>query len=238
MKRRKTLLVCIVLFFLAALPAFGQRGNLEVDLGETTDSFAALPKTTSPLVDFNGEAAILKSNPKTGRPAIVGGGEVFLPTDTAGHAREFAVYGGVNFQFGNLTVAVDGQIRKIYTPTAFEDNQYFARDKMELIETPLVLRYKFASQKNWLKNWFAEAKGAPEYHPRFHEASGSLVSLPNPNFDHGYFIQASVGRTFGNWYAKASYETRYFKFIENQNNPNNLYNWKTNAVTGGVGIVF
>jgi len=34
------------------------------------------------------------------------------------------------------------------------------------------------------------------------------------------------------------YETRYFSFIENAGNPNNLYNWKSNLAAGGVGFSF
>jgi len=64
------------------------------------------------------------------------------------------------------------------------------------------------------------------------------VPLPNPKFDHGYFVRGSLGYNFGKWYAKATYETRYFKFADNQNNPSGLYNWRTNLITGGLGFVF
>ena len=104
---------------------------------------------------------------------------------------------------------------------------------MELLEIPVVLRYKFGPEKRA----FIEAEGAPEFSPRWRSA-GSLSPLPNPNFDHGYFVRGGIGYVFGKWYAKATYETRYFKFNANQFNPNNLYNWRTNGIIGGVGFSF
>jgi len=233
MKLCQTYLVRVCLFLLVTVPACCQRGNIGIDVGETADTFAGLPTNTSAVVDLNGEFAVFKYKPKTERPAVVGGGEARFPSDTLNHAKEYALYGGVHWQFGNLMVGVDGQVRKIYLPAAFVDNQFFARDKMELLETPLVLRYKFGPDKKA----FVEAKGAPEFSPRWH-SSGSGLVLPNPNFDHGYFVRGSVGYVFGNWYAKATYENRYFKFIANPNNPSNLYNWRTNMITGGVGFTF
>ena len=233
MKLCKTYLVRVCLFLLASVPAYCQRGNIGVDVGETADTFAGLPTNMAPVVDVNGEFTVFKNNPKTERPAVVGGGEARFPSDTSNHAKEYALYGGVHWEFGNLMVGVDGQVRKVYLPAAFVDNQFFARDKMELLETPLVLRYKFGPDKKA----FVEAKGAPEFSPRW-KSSGATLVLPNPNFDHGYFVQGSAGYVFGKWYAKATYETRYFKFIANPNNPSNLYNWRTNMITGGVGFTF
>ncbi len=234
MKLCKTYLVRVCLFLLAALPAYAQRGNIGIDVGETRDTFAGLPTNTSAVVDINGEFAVFQYKPKTDRPAVVAGGELRFPSDTSSnHAKEYAVYGGVHWHFGNLMVGVDGQVRKIYLPVALENNQFFARDKMELLELPLTLRYKFGPDKKA----FIEAKGAPEFSPRW-RSSGSALVLPNPNFDHGYFVQGSVGYVFGNWYVKGTYENRYFKFIANPNNPSNLYNWRTNYITGGVGFAF
>jgi len=233
MRRCKTHLVCVCVLFLAAVPAYCQRGTFGIDAGQTGDTFAGLPTSTDAIVDINGEIAVFKNNPKTDRPAVVGGGEIRIPSDSNSHAKEYAVYGGVHFQFGNLTVGADGQVRKIYLPVAFVDNQFFARDKMELFELPIVLRYKFGSSKRF----FVEAKGAPEFSPRWHSSGAALV-LPNPNFDHGYFVRGSVGYLFGKWYVKGTYENRYFKFLANPNNPSNLYNWRTNLITGGVGVAF
>jgi len=37
---------------------------------------------------------------------------------------------------------------------------------------------------------------------------------------------------------KGMYENRYFRFISDQGNPSNLYNWKTNLIYGGIGVAF
>ena len=233
MRRCKTHLVCACVLFLASVPAYCQRGTFGVDAGQTSDTFGGLAKTTSAVVDINGEVAVINFNPKTERPSVVAGGEIRVPTDGSNHAKEFALYGGVHFQFHNLIIGADGRVSKIYLPVAFVDNQFFARDKMELFELPIVLRYKFGSSKRA----FVEAKGAPEFSPRF-RSSGAALVLPHPNFDHGYFVQGSVGYVFGSWYVKGTYENRYFKFASNPNNPSNLYNWRTNLITGGVGLAF
>lgn len=235
MKFCKTYVVRVCLFLLAAFPAYCQRGNLGIEVGQTSDTFAGLPTASSPVVDVNGEVAIFAYKPKTQRPAIVAGGEARFPANEANeHAKEYALYGGFHWEFGNLTVGINAGVRKIYLPTAFVDNQYFARGQMELLETPIVLRYKFGPDKKF----FVEAKGFPEFSPRWHTASSAKLGLPNPNFDHGYFVQGSVGYNFGHWYVKGTYENRYFSFTQNPNNPSNLYNWRTNYITGGVGFSF
>ncbi len=119
------------------------------------------------------------------------GGEIRLPSDTSNHAREYAVYGGFAFQARNLTIGVNAQVRKIFLPTATVDNQVFVRDTMELLEIPLVVKYSFGTSK---RAW-VEAKGAPEFTPRF-RSGGSLLILPNPNFDHGYFVRGTAGYNF------------------------------------------
>ena len=74
---------------------------------------------------------------------------------------------------------------------------------------------------------------------RFRDAvDGVRLLPPHPNLDHGYFVRGSAGYNFGKWYAKATYENRYFRFLNNQNNPNGLYNWRSNLISGGVGFVF
>jgi len=233
MKRCKTCGVLVCLMVLAAFPAYGQRGTFGIDVGQTSDKFGALPSENGLVFGIDGQITVLKGNQKEGGPSIVAGGEIRLPTDTSNHAKEYAIYGGPAFHFHNLTIGVNAQVRKIYLPAANVENQFFVRDKMELLEIPLVLRYRFASDKRA----FIEAQGAPEFSPRFRSA-GSLSPLPNPNFDHGYFVRGSAGYNFGKWYAKATYENRYFKFGANPNNPNNLYNWRTNVISGGFGVVF
>ena len=67
----------------------------------------------------------------------------------------------------------------------------------------------------------------------------SEAAFLNRASDHGYTLRGSLGYTFNKWYyVRASYETRYFKFASTSGNPNDLYNWKSNLVTGGVGIKF
>jgi hypothetical protein len=233
MKRCKTHMVRVCLLLLAAVPAYCQRSTFGIDVGQTSDKFGAFPSVSGLEADIEGQLTIRHPNPKKGGPSIVAGGEIRLPTDTGNHAKEFAVYGGALFQVHNLSFGADAQVRKIILPVAFADNQYFVRDTMELLELPLVLKYTFGPSKKA----FVQAQGAPEFGPRFHKPAGSL-GLPNPNLDHGYFIRGSAGYDFGKWYAKATYETRYFKFNENPNNPTNLYNWRTNLITGGIGMVF
>ena len=233
MKRCKSHVVRVCLFLMAAVPAYCQRSTFGIDLGQTSDKFGSLPAVSGLVFAIDGQVTVLHSNPKRGGPSIVAGGEIILPSDTGNHAKEYAVFGGPQFQLHNFSIGVNAQVRKMYLPAANVDNQVFVRDKMEVLEIPLVIRYSFGASKRA----YVQVQGAPEFTPWFRQA-GSSLQLPNPNFDHGYFIRGSAGYMAGRWYAKATYETRYFKFLENPNNPSNLYNWKTNAITGGVGFVF
>jgi hypothetical protein len=233
MKRCKTHLVRVCLVLLAAAPAFAQRGMIGIDVGQTSDKFGAQSSVSGLEFGVDGQVTVFQANQKSGRPGIVAGGEVRLPTDTGNHTKEYAVFGGLTFQVHNLTVGVDAQVRKMYLPAANIDNQVFVRDKIEVLEIPLVLKYTLGSAKRT----FIQAEGAPEFTPHFREA-GALLQLPNPNFDHGYFVRGTLGYVFGKYYVKASYENRYFKFLSNQNNPSNLYNWRTNVISGGVGFAF
>jgi hypothetical protein len=231
MKLCKTHLVRVCLFLMAAAPAYCQRSTFGIDVGQTSDKFGALSSVSGLEADIEGQVTVLHS--KKGGPSIVAGGEIRLPTDTGNHAKEFAVFGGPRFQAHNVLFGFDAQIRKIYLPTANVNGEIFVRDKMELLELPLFIRYNFGSAKRA----FVQVQGAPEFSPRF-RSNGSTLQLPHPNFDHGYFIRGSAGYTFGKWYVKATYETRYFRFLSNQNNPTNLYNWRSDLITGGVGFSF
>jgi hypothetical protein len=233
MMRGKTHGVLVCLMVLAAVPAYCQRGTFGIDVGQSSDKFGALPSVSGLVVGIDGEIAVLKASKKDGGASIVAGGEIRLPSDTQHHAKELAIFGGPAFQYRNLTIELHAQIRKIYTPPSTVNNQVFVRDKIELLEIPLVLRYRFGPAKGL----FIEAQGAPEFTPRF-RSNGSLAPLPNPHFDHGYFVRGTVGYLFGNYYAKAYYESRYFKFLADPFNPNNLYNWRTNVISGGVGFAF
>ncbi len=233
MKRCAMHVVRVCLLLTLAVPAYSQRGTFGIDVGQTSDRFGSLPSKSGLEAGIDGQLTIVQSNPKKGGPSIIAGGEIRLPTDTSNHAKEYALYGGLAFQVHNLTIGADAQVRKIILPPANVNNQVFIRDKMELLEIPLVVKYSFGSSKKA----YIQAQGAPEFSPRFRSA-GSLLQLPNPNFDHGYFVRASAGYVFGKWYAKATYENRYFKFEQNPNNPNGLYNWRSSLISGGVGFAF
>ncbi|HEY1679276.1 MAG TPA: hypothetical protein VGG04_16285 [Candidatus Sulfotelmatobacter sp.] len=234
MKRCKTHVVRVCLFLLAAVPAYCQRGTFGVDVGQTSDKFDSLSSTSGLVVGVDGQVAIFNANPKNGRPAILIGGEVRLPTDTQNHAKEYAVFGGLRFPVHeNFSIGFNAQAHKIYLPPANVDNQVFVRYKLEVLEIPLVVKYKFGASRRA----FIEAEGAPEFSPHFRQA-GALLQLPHPDFDHGYFVRGTVGYVVGKWYAKVSYENRYFKFEQNLNNPNGLYNWRSNLISGGVGFAF
>lgn len=233
MKRSKTHLVRVCLFLLVAVPAWCQRGNFGIDIGQSSDKFDSLSSVSGLVVGVDGQVTVLRKNEKNGRPSIVVGGEIRLPSDTGNHAKEYAIFGGPRFQTHKLSIGFNLQVRKIVLPTAFVDNQYFNRYTLELLETPLVLQYNFLSSKRA----FIELQGAPEYSPKF-KRSSPLIVFSHPNFDYGYFVRGSVGYSFGIWYAKATYQTRYFRFKTDPENPNGLYNWKSNQISGGVGFSF
>ena len=233
MKCCKTHLVCVCLFLLAVVPAYAQRGNFGIDIGNSSDQFDSLSSVNGAVVGVDGQMTVFKANQKSGRPAIVAGGEIRLPSDTANHAKEYAVFGGPRFQVRDLSIGFNIQVHRIILPTANVDNQFFSRYTMNLLETPLVLTYNFGTNKRT----FIELQGAPEFTPHYKRSSAAII-LDHPNFDHGYFVRGSVGYRFGIWYAKASYETRFFKFIADPENPNGLYNWRSNLISGGVGFSF
>lgn len=240
MKRCKTHLVhpvIFLIFLLVTVPGFAQRGSFDVNAGEAQDKFDTLGNANSVVLDINGEVTVKKPSAKHGGPSIVAGGEIRVPGDTNNHSKEYAVYGGLAFQArSDLSFGFDAQIRKIYLPSANVDNQFFVRGIFEFLEIPLVVKYNFGPDHRA----FIHLKGAPEFTPRFHAPSSTLtaVSLPGPNFDHAYFVRGSLGYTFGKLYVQGTYETRFFKFERNPNNPSNLYNWKSNMITAGVGVNF
>jgi hypothetical protein len=233
MKRCKTHLVRVCFFLLAAVPAYCQRGTFGINVGETSDKFGSLSSVSGLEVGIDGQLAILKANEKSGRPSIVAGGEIRLPSDTGNHAREYAVFGGPRFQLRNLSIGFNVQVHKIILPTENVNNQFFSRYTLNLLETPLVLKYNFGTEKRA----FIEVEGAPEFTPHYKRSSASIF-LSHPNFDHGYFVRGGIGYRFGFWYAKATYENRYFKFNADPQNPNGLYNWKSNRISGSVGFAF
>ncbi|HEY3972725.1 MAG TPA: hypothetical protein VGM18_06960 [Candidatus Sulfotelmatobacter sp.] len=228
--------ICLfLLFLLPTVPAYCQRGTLDLNLGETTDQFASLPSVSDAVLDINGDVTVIRPSQKHGGPSIVAGGEIRVPSDTNNHSKEFAVYGGAIWGVHNFSIGFDGGVRKIYMPPARVSGQTLNRDNLETLELPLVIRYKFGPEKRA----FLEVKGAPELTPHYKRSSLNTVPLPSPSLDHGYFLRGRIGYNFGKWwYVAGTYETRYFKFESNLGNPSNLYNWKSNIVTGGVGLRF
>ena len=105
-----------LLFLLATVPAYCQRGTLDLNVGETSDKFGALAPVTGTVVDLNGELTVIKTSQKNGGPSIVDGGEVRVPTDSANHAKEFAVYGGLAWGVHNFSIGVNAEVRKILMP--------------------------------------------------------------------------------------------------------------------------
>jgi hypothetical protein len=238
MKCSKAHLVGVCVFLLATISAYGQRFTAGVDAGETSDKFGSQAAVSGFIVDLNAQGIILFANKKNGGPDVLAGAEAILPSDPNNHAKEYNVYGGLRWHVGNFIFGFDGGVRKLLPPAAFLNNQYYNRDSMEFLEIPGTIRYKFGSGKRA----FVQVSGAPEFGPRYHVPTSSPLftnpSLYNPNFDHAYFLRGSAGYNFGKWYVKANYETRYFRFQTNPNNPEGLYNWKTNSITGGVGVIF
>lgn len=235
MKMKPGNYLLITFLFLATTVAYSQRATLGIDVGQASDKFGGLPRNTAAEGDIEGKFAIFGASGKPGEPSIVAGGEAILPADTSSHATEFAVYAGPEFWFSNhFTAGFHGQIRKVYLPTSEVSGLFFNRYKMLLFEIPLVLEYRSSAA---VKHAFVQAQISPEFSPHF-QSSSATPSSPRPNLDHGYTLRGSAGYTFGQWYVKANWETRYFKFKEDLGNPSGLYNWRKDLVTGGIGFVF
>lgn len=235
MKLCKLQMVCVSFLFLAAVPAFSQRGTLGLSGGETTDKFGPLPSQTTPEADIDGQVIVLKGNAKNDTPSLVGGGEIDLPEDTSAHASEFAGFAGPEWDFPHhLTIGFHVQARKLYLPSSTFNNQVFGRDNLLFLELPLVAKYKFGPGNKA----FVQFQGAWEFSPKYSGKAQLESPYPNPSFDHGYMLRGSAGYVFGKWYAKAQYETRYLKWGQNISNPFNLYNWRKDEFTLGVGLAF
>ena len=231
--RVRTIAFFLFVFLLGSVPAYCQRGTLDLNVGETSDRFGSLPSASSAVIDINGEVTVIPASAKTGRPSVVAGGEFRAPSDTSNHTKEYALYGGVAWGFRNLSIGVNGEVRKILIPPATLDNQILNRYNMNLFELPIVIKYRFGNGKRA----FVEVQGWPEFTP--HYKTSAPVQTPKPNFDHGYTLRGSVGCNFGKWwYVQGTYESRYFSFWNNGGNPSGLYNWKSNMITGGAGVRF
>lgn len=233
MKRWQTPMVGVCLLFLAAVPAFSQRGTLGIDVGQTSDKFGGLARTSSAEAVVDGEIIAYKS-PDTDHGAdVVAGTELRFPVNTTNHANEYAFFGGAKFRFTpSLSAGFHIQVHQIDTPPSVIAGEVFNRARMRLLEIPGVIQFKFGPDKRA----FIRAEGGLEFSPKLKAAAG--VVIPNPTLDHGYFMRGVVGYNFGKWYVKGTYEDRYFRFLNNAGNPNGLYNWRTDMMTAGVGVVF
>ena len=233
--RVRTTVIFLFLFLLASVPAYCQRGTFDINGGQSTDKFGALPSVSGGVIDITGELTVLKPSVKKGGPSIVAGGEFRTPIDGANHSKEYAVYGGAAFAVHNLSIGLDAEVRKISIPPAFVNNQFLNRYDMNLFELPVVIKYKFGPEKRI----FLEVRGEPEFTPHYKTPHGVAIVTPPPAFNYGYTVRGSAGYNIGKWwYVKGTYETRYFKFAQGFGNPNSLYNWKSNLATGGVGVRF
>jgi len=226
----------LCLFFLVTISAYGQRAAVGIDVGETSDKFGGLASATSATGGVSGDFIVIQGNQKEGNPSIVAGGEARFSVDTGKHASEFAAYVGPMFHFGaHFSAGFHAQVRKILLPSSpLSDGQVFSRYNMLLLEAPAVLEYKFSSAP---RHAFLQAQVSPEFKPHFTTPKAG-TPYPKPLLDHGYDIRGSAGYVFGKWYARATYETRYFKFSNTLGNPNELDNWKMRQVTEGIGVVF
>jgi len=225
-----SLIAALFLVFTAA----AQNATLGVDVGEISDRFGALTRNTDAVAMIDGQGTIFDWT-KGGGPDIVVGGEIRLPSDTSTHATEFAGFAGPEFWLrGRFMVGLHVTARKAYLPSSEINGMFFERDRMLLLELPVVAEYKFGPSRHA----FIEAQGTPEFSPHFSGSAAVQEGLFTPILDKGYAFRGTGGYNFGRWYAKAGYELRSFKFTNNANNPNNLYNWRTNVFTAGVGFTF
>ncbi len=234
-------LIAISSTLLATIPARAQRVSVAANVGETTDRFGGQPRVTGADGAIDGEVIIYKSPNREHGADIVAGGELRWPQDASNHASEQSVYGGFAFHFGaHLSAGIHIQIHRLVPPPSFavgpvtDGGVVFNRDHMEMLETNGFIQYKFGPANRA----FARIEGTPEFSPRFHPSPSGAPPFLNPNLDHGYALRGVVGYSFGKWFVKGTYQTRYFRFQTNANNPDEVYNWRSDFVTGGVGISF
>jgi hypothetical protein len=225
----------------ATIPAHAQRGDIAANVGETMDHFGGQPRETGAVGAIDGEVIAWKSADREHGADIVAGGELRWPEDASDHASEQSIYGGFAFHFGqHLSVGVHIQLHRLVPPPSFASGvvtnggQVFNRDRMEVLEVPGVIQYKFGPNNRA----FARIEGAPEFSPRFHPSPSGAPPFLHPNLDHGYVLRGVLGYNFGRWFVKGTYQTRYFRFQTNANNPDQVYNWRSDFVTGGVGFNF
>ncbi len=220
---------------LAALPAFAQRGTIAINGGETADRFGGQSRSTGAVAALDGELLVYKSSDRDRGADIAIGGEVRFPQDSNNHASEQAIFGGPAFHFGkHFSAGVHVQIHRLVLPPSFGGGQVFNRDRLEMVEVPGFLQYKFGPDNHF----FVRAEGGPEFTPHFKNPPSGAEPFVHPQLDHGYFVRGTLGYNFGRWFVKGTVQTRYFKFNPNVGNPDQVYNWRSDFVTAGVGLNF
>lgn len=238
--KTQTVHVCLLILtaVLTALPAAaqdGDRGFIGLEAGQTSDKFGGLAPVKGPMGGVEGEFFLIKGTEKNATPNVVLGGEIRFPSDTSQHASEFAGYAGPQFRAGShWLIGFHAQVRKLYIPPGQLEGATFNRDKMLMFEIPFVLEYRFGA----LRHAFVQLQASPEFSPRLKSTTVLPSPLPRPSFDLGYSGRVSAGYIFGKWYAKGTYQSRYLKFRQDLGNPLDLYTWRADQITGGVGIVF
>ena len=90
-----------LLFLLATVPAYCQRGTLDLNVGQVSDKFGDLAPVTSAVLDVNGQFTVIKPSPKNGGPSIVAGGEIRVPSDARGVPRAAALGVARNADFAS-----------------------------------------------------------------------------------------------------------------------------------------
>jgi len=133
MTRCQTVLTRFCIILLAVVPAYCQRGTIGINIGQTSDKFDSLSSVSGLEFGVDGQLVVLRANQKSGRPALVAGGEIRDPTDTGNHAREYALFVGPEFHPRSFTIGFHVQIRKIVLPPSTVDNQFFVRDSLRLL---------------------------------------------------------------------------------------------------------
>jgi hypothetical protein len=231
----------IFVLALASIPAYCQRGTIGIDVGNVADRFAGQPSVSGAIGAIDGEVIAYKSPDRDHGADIIAGGELRWPEDASNHASEQSIYGGFAFHFGDhLSAGVHIQIHRLVPPPSFagevvtNGGQVFNRDRMVFLELPGFVQYKFGPANRA----YARIEGCPEFSPRYHPSPSGAPPFLHPNFDHGYAIRGVVGYSFGRWYVKGTYQTRYLRFETNFNNPDDVYNWRSDFITGGVGFNF
>jgi hypothetical protein len=238
MTRCKTLALTLAAVFSASLvyAQTGERGFIGLEAGQTSDRFGGIAPVKGFLGGVEGEVVVINGvSRKEGLPNILLGGEIRFPSETSQHASEFSAFVGPQFRAGgHFSIGFHVQLHKLFVPPGQLEGVTFNRDKMLLLELPVVLEFKSAATHGL----FFQLQGSPEFSPRLKSNVAGPPAHPKPTFDYGYTARASLGYILGRWYAKATYQRRNLRFKDTLGNPLDLYNWRSDQITGGFGLTF